>query len=159
MNEFDDLLNQVLRQEGNRQLPPGMERRILSALPAERNQFSTQKAIWVGTAATLLMGVVGAATWTMVRTRSVFVVAPASKQVLLTRPVDPDKLVESQRPGLPSSGHQPSGTKSTASIHPPLASQQRAIRIAPVVFEPVVIKPIEIAALTAVGSTTKGKLR
>jgi hypothetical protein len=159
MNEFDDLLNQVLRQEGNQQLPPGMERRILSALPAERNQFSTQRAIGVGTAAALLMGVVGAATCTLVRTRSASEVAPASKQVWLTRPVDPAKLVESQRLGLSSSGHEPSGGKSMASIYPWLASQQRAIRIAPVVFEPVLIKPIEIAALTAVGSTTKGKLR
>jgi hypothetical protein len=159
MNEFDDLLNEILSQEGNQQLPPGMERRIVSALPVERNQFSTQRAIWVGTAAVLLMGVVGAATWTMVRTGSSFVVAPASEQISLTRLVDPAKLVESQRPGLPSAGHEPSGRKSMASLRPRLASQQRAIRIAPVVFEPVVIKPIEIAALTTVGSTTKGKLR
>jgi hypothetical protein len=157
MNEFDDLLNQVLRHDGNQQLPPGMKRRILAALPAEGNQFSSQRAIWVATAAALLMGVVGAATWTMERTRSGLTVAPASKQVSLTPPVDPAKLVDNQRPGLPSSAHNPNGRKWVASIHSGLPSQQRAIRIDPVAIEPVVIKPIEIAALTSIGSTMKGK--
>jgi hypothetical protein len=159
MSEFDELLNEVLSQDGNQQLPPGAKRRLLAALPTERNRFPDQRAIWVGTAAVLLVGVVGGATWTMVRTRSALPVAPAYKQVSLTRPVDPGKPVESQRPGLASSGHEANGQKSMASTHPWPASQQDVIRIAPVAFEPVVIRPIEISSLAPVGSTTKGKLR
>src|ERR1700677_4979168 len=70
MNEFDDLLNDVLRQDGTQKPPPGMKGRILAALPAERGQLSGPRAIWVGTAAVLLIGVVGGAAWTMLRTKS-----------------------------------------------------------------------------------------
>ena len=69
MNEFDDLLDEVLSQEeiSNSRLAWRGGSSPLFRLRGA--QFSTQKAIWVGTAAVLLMGVVGEATWTMVRTR------------------------------------------------------------------------------------------
>jgi hypothetical protein len=161
MNEFDELLNEVLRQEGTQQLPPGMRERILAALPAEKNQFSGQRAIWVGTAAALLIGVVAGTTWTIVRTRSGLTAPPASKQVSFTRPVDPAKWLESHRPGLPSSAHKQSERKLMwhAPIHPRPASRQRAIWITPVAIQPMVIKPIEIASLKLSGSTMKGRKR
>jgi hypothetical protein len=161
MNEFDRLLNEVLRQDGTQQLPPGMKERILAALPAGRNLFSGQRAIRVGTAAALLIGVFGAAMWTIVRTKSGLTVAPASKQVSLTMPVDRAKLAASHSPGPSSSAHAPNGRKLSVypSIHPRPALQQSAIWIAPVAIEPLVIKPIEIASLKPSGSTMKGTIR
>jgi hypothetical protein len=38
MNEFDDLLNDVLRQDGTQKPPPGMRERI-------RGQWCEQKAV------------------------------------------------------------------------------------------------------------------
>jgi hypothetical protein len=161
MNEFDDLLNDVLRQDGTPKPPPGMKERILAALPADRAQLSGHRAIWVGTAAVLLIGVVGGAAWTMLRTKSGPTVAPASTQVLLTRPADPARLVDSLRTVPPASAHQPNGRRLIlhASIHPQPVSQQHAIRISPVAIEPLLIEPIEIASLKPGSSTMKGTIR
>jgi hypothetical protein len=160
MNEFDDLLNDVLRQDGTQKPPPGMRERILAALPAERVQLSGQR-LWVGTAAVLLIGVVGGAAWTMVRTKSGLTVAPTSNQGLLTPPVDRGRLVKSPQPGTPSFAHEPNGRRLVlqASIHPRPASQQHAIRISPVAIAPLVIEPIEIASLKPGSSAMKGAIR
>jgi hypothetical protein len=160
MNIFDDLLYEALRKDGNQQPPPGMKKRILAALPVKANQFSGQRAIWGGIAAAMLIGVFSVAMWTLVHT-SGGPIAPASDQSSLTRPADPHTLGERGRPYLPSSAQKPAGWKSILpkSIRPRLPSQQRSIRIAPVVIEPLVIKPIEIASMTPSGSTMKGKLR
>jgi hypothetical protein len=149
MNEFDDLLNDVLLQDGTQEPPRGMKERILAALPAERAQLSGHRAIWVGTAAVLLIGAVGGTAWTMLRTKSGLMVTPASTRVLLNRPADP------------ASAHEPNGRRSIlhASIHPQPVPQQHAIRISPVAINPLVIEPIEIASLKPGSSTIKDTIR
>jgi hypothetical protein len=149
MNEFDDLLNDVLLQDGTQEPPRGMKERILAALPAERAQLSGHRAIWVGTAAVLLIGAVGGTAWTMLRTKSGLTVAPASTRVLLNRPADP------------ASAHEPNGRRLIlhASIHPQPVPQQHAIRISPVAIKPLVIEPIEIASLKPGSSTIKDTIR
>jgi hypothetical protein len=161
MNVFDDLLYEVLHQDGNQQPPLGMKKKILAALPVKATQFSGQRTIWVGVAAAMLIGVFGVATWTLVHTRSGPTIAPASDQRSLMGPADPHTLVEGRRPDLPTSAQKPPGRKLMLhkSIRPQSPSQQRAIRIAPVVIEPLVIKPIEIASMTPSSSTMKGTLR
>jgi hypothetical protein len=163
MNEFDDLLNEVLRQDGNQQLPSDMRKRIIAALPPQRTRFSGRWAIWVGTAAAILVAVVAGATWTRVRTRNPLPVAPTSGQVSLKRPGNLPKLVESHRRGFPQSGQNPAGRRlmshASIAIHPRLPLQQRAICIEPVNIEALVIKPIEIASVIPSGSTMKGKIR
>jgi hypothetical protein len=161
MNEFDDLLNDVLLQDGTQEPPRGMKERILAALPAERAQLSGHRAIWVGTAAVLLIGAVGGTAWTMLRTKSGLTVAPASTRVLLTRPADPARLVDSLRTVPLTSPHEPNGRSLIvhASIHPQPVPQQHAIRISPVAINPLVIEPIEIASLKPGSSTIKDTIR
>jgi hypothetical protein len=161
MNAFDDLLYEVLREDGTQQLPPGMKKKILAALPVKANQFSGQRAIWVGVAAAMLIGVFGVATRTLVHTSGGPIIVPASDQSSLARPADRHTLGEGGRTHLLSSAQKQAGRKSVLheSIRPRLPSQKRSIRIAPVVIEPLVIKPIEIASMTPSGSTMKGKLR
>jgi len=161
MNGFDELLNEVLREDGNQQLPPGMNKRIFAALPHKNHQFPGQSAMWVGLAAAMLIGVFGIATWTLVRTSRGPRVATYSDQTSLERSANPHAPGEAGRTHLPSSAQKPGGRKSI--LHRPiwnqLLSQQRSIRITPVVIDPLVIKPIEIASITPRGSAPKGKLR
>jgi hypothetical protein len=161
MNIFDDLLDEVLTEDGNKQLPPGMKKRMLAALPHKTNQFPGQRTMWVGVAAAMLIGVFGIATWTLVHTNSGPIVATDSDQNSLVRSVNPNGLGGAGRTHLPASAQKPGGRKSILhiSIWTRLPSQQRSIRIAPVVIEPLAIKPIEIASMTPSGSTMKGKLR
>jgi hypothetical protein len=161
MNTFDDLLDDVLREDGNQQLPPEMKKRTLAALPHKTNQFPGQRAMWAGVAAATLIGVFGIATWTLVHTSGGPIVATGSDQSSLVRSSNPNALGEAGRTHLPSPAQKPGGQKSILykSIGNRSPSQQRSIRIAPVVIEPLVIKPIEIASMTPSGSTMKGKLR
>jgi len=161
MNRFDDLLYEILREDGNQQLPPGMKKRILAALPHKTNQFPGQRAMWVGVAASMLIGVFGIATWTLVHTSGGPIVATGPDQSSLVRSANPNALGEAGRTHPPASAQKPGGRKSILhkSIWNRLPSQQRSIRIAPVVIEPLVIKPIEIASMPPSGSTMKGKQR
>jgi hypothetical protein len=161
MNTFDDLLDEVLREDGNQQLPPGMKKRILAALPHKTNQFPGQRAMWAGVAAAMLIGVSGIATRTPVHTSGRPIVATGSDQSSVGRSANLNALGEAHRTPLSSSAQKPGGRKSILykSIWNRSPSQQRSIRIAPVVLEPLVIKPIEIASMTPSGSTMKGKLR
>jgi hypothetical protein len=161
MNMFDDLLCEVLREDGNQQLPPGMKNRILAALPHKTNQFPGQRAMWVGVAAAMLIGVFGMATWTLLYTNGSPIVATDSNQSSLVRSAPPNALGEARRTHLSSSAQKPCRRKSILyqSIWNPLPSEQWSIRIAPVVIEPLVIKPVEIVSMTPGGSTMKGKLR
>lgn len=161
MNRFDDLLYKVLREDGNQQLPPGMNKRILAALPHENHQFPGQSAMRVGLAAAMLIAAFGIATWTLVHTSRGPIVATFSDPRSLERSANPHASGEARPAHLPLSAHQPRDRKSV--LHRPiwnqLSSQQRSIRITPVVIDPLVIKPIEIASITPRGSATKGKLR
>jgi hypothetical protein len=161
MNGFDDLLYEVLREDGNQQLPPGMNKRILAALPHKNHQFPGQSAMRVGLAAAMLIGVFDIATWILVHTSRSPMVATYSDQRSLERSANPHASGEAGRTHLPSSAQKPRDRKPI--LHRPiwnqLSSQQRSIRITPVVIDPLLIKPIEIASITPRGSATKGKLR
>jgi len=161
MTLFEDLLDEVLIEDGNQQAPSGMKKRILAALPHKTNQFPGQQAMWSGVAAAMLIGVFGIATWTRVHVSVGPIVATASHQSSLVRSANPNALEEAGRTHLLSFAQKPARRKSILckSIWNRLPSQQRSIRIAPVVIEPLVIKPIEIASMTPSGSTMKGKLR
>jgi hypothetical protein len=161
MNVFDDLLYELLREDGNQQLPPGMKKRIFAALAHKTNQVPGQMAMWAGVAAAMLIGVFGIATWTLVHSSGGPIVATDSDQSWLVRSANPHALGEAGRTHLASTAQKPGGRKSNLhkSIWNRLPSQQRSIRIAPVVIEPLVIKPIEIASITSNGSTMKGKSR
>ncbi len=163
MKEFDDFLNEVLREDGNQELPSDLRRKIIAALPSQRTRLPDRWAIWNRTAAVILVGLVLLATWTRVRTRRRLPVAPISEKVSLNRPGILPNLVESQRPGDPQSGQNPAErrliSRASSAIHPRLPLQQPAIWIGPVKIEPLVIEPIEIASVIPSGSTTKGKIR
>ena len=161
MNEFDGLLYEVLREDSNQQIPPGMKNRILAALPHQTYLLPGHGSMWIGVAAAMLIGVFGIATWILVYTSSGPRVASDSDQSLLMRCANPLTLGEAGQTDVRSTAQKPDGRKSTLrrSIGNRLLSQQGSIRIAPVVIEPLAIRPIEIASMTPGGSTLKGKLR
>jgi hypothetical protein len=158
MNVFDDLLHEVLREDGNQQAPPGMKKRILAALPHKSNHFPGQRAMWAGIAAAMLVGVFGIVTRLLLHTNGGLIVASDPDQRSVVRFANPNALGEAGRSHLPPS-EKPAVRKAIlhGSIRNRLAPPQRPIQIAPVVLEPLVIKPIEIASMTPNGSNMKGK--
>jgi hypothetical protein len=161
MTGFDDLLHQVLQEDCNQQLPPGLKERVFSALVRENNQLPGQRAMWARLAAAMLIGLFGIATWTQLRTNRVPMVATNSAQSLLKQSATPRALGKAARTGLGLSAEKPGERKSTLnrSVRNQLPSQKQPIQITPLVIQPLEIHPIEIASITSRGSAMKGKLR
>jgi hypothetical protein len=150
MNGLDDLLDEVLREDGNQRLPPGMKKRILAALPVKTNPSHGRRAMWVGVAAAMLVGIFSMATWTPAPRSGGPIVATDSDHSSLVRSANSQALGEASRTRLLSYARKSDGRKSTS---------HGSIRIDRVVIEPLVIEPIEIASVASSGSTMKGKLR
>jgi hypothetical protein len=156
MKEFDELLNEVLLEDGNREPPIGMERRIALALSSERKRvFIRRKILREALAATILLGLAGI--WAL--SRSQRMVPVASKPGFVGAP----KSIADNTASLPLLSRDSGGADvERASIperRPRRRPQGKTLRLAPLEIEPLVIKPIEIASLTSSTSTGKGEVR
>lgn len=160
MNDFDELLNEVLRQDVNSQPASGLKKRIIAGIPIENKHIQDRRRAWVGVAAAIIVGL---ATWTLARTRMALPVEVPSEKVSLTRSINPPEPTESHAAELLKFNQLPRARRLTPhvriAIHPQPPIQQRAIRIAPLEIEPIVIQPIEIASVSTGVSTRKGKIR
>ena len=160
MNDFDEMLNEVLHQDANPQTPSGLKERVIACLSVENKHTQNWRRVWVGIAAAMIVGL---ATWTLTRTRIASPVEAPSEVISLTRPNNSLAPIESHESELPKFDQEPMARRLMPRVrmaippHPHL--QQRAIRIAPLEIEPIVIQPIEIASVSPSVSTRKGKIR
>jgi hypothetical protein len=160
MNDFDELLDQILHEDRHAEHPPDMKKRIVAAVSIERRHFRRGQIIWIGVAASVLVGVTS---WMLVRIVFGGSIAIDRKQASITKQVPISKLDETweSRSLQPTPAQVISRKKvdSRAAIRrePPL--QQSAIRIAPMKIRSLVIQPIEIASLSFSDLTRKGKIR
>jgi hypothetical protein len=161
MNSFDELLNDVLCQDGNQKAPPGMKERILARLPATAEALPRLNAAWAVPAAAILVGVVVVATWTRMRTIRDVTSASLSQGVMLSRRADRLTPAKEHRTDVAVSTRElvTKKRRALASTRAVLSSQQRDIGIAPATIESLVIEPIEIADLAPGRSIMKGKIR
>jgi len=160
MEDFDELLNDVLRQDVNPQPPSGLKKRVIAGLPVENKHSQDGRRIWVGAAAAI---VVGLAMWTLTRMRIAFPVLAPSEKGLLTRPDNSPEPIKSHEAELLKYDQKPRAQRLMPpvriAIHAQSHIQQSATRIAPLEIEPIVIQPIEIASVSTGVSTRKGKIR
>jgi hypothetical protein len=159
MSQFDDLLDEVLHEDGNQHPPAGFHDRLLAALPSGAGRASSVTAVWVKVAAVLVLGVVGLAAWKLFTIRDSHQVATGSTPGGFKRPpISPSvNGVGLQEPhadqfaGRNSSFHK--------SIRRALPLRPRSIQIPPVVIAPLAIKPINIAAISPDVPARKGTLK
>lgn len=160
MNDFDELLNEVLRRDVNPQPPSGLKKRIIAGLPVENKHSPDRRRAWVGVAAAIMVGL---AMWTLARMRIAFPVVAPSEKVSLTRPDNSPEPIESHEAELLKLDQKPGARRLTPhlriAVHPHSVSQQSAIRIAPLEIGPIVVQSIEIASIAPGGSTRRGKIR
>jgi hypothetical protein len=153
MSEFEELLTQVLREDGNSLPPAGMEQRIVAGLSTEKDLIAGRRRIWAGVAAGLLVGLTS---WTVARLWLATPAATPQEHVSLWRPGGLPVSME-HREQKPRDRGETSHFR--IAIHPHAGVRRRGISIAPVQIEPLVIEPIQIASLALAGSARKGVTR
>lgn len=151
MNDFDELLDEVLHRDANPQPPADLKKAIVAGLRTEQKHTRSARSVWVGIAAAVIVGL---ATWTLTRTKVAFLVDTPSEKVAQTRPNHSPQPIASHHAA--SLGLTP---RVSIASPPHSTSQRRAVQIAPLKVEPIAIQPIEIASISTGISTTKGKIR
>jgi hypothetical protein len=152
MNDFDELLNEVLRQDANPQPPFDMKKRLMDGLSIDatrsRSPSGRRRGVGIGIAAAILIGLT---TWSLARIRPSVPAAKPVERVSLTTPGVLPKALGNREVGRPqapeNSLRRRAALVSPTAIRRQPSLEQNAVSIVPVAIESIAIQPIEIARL------------